>query len=266
MDALELAGTDIASLLTLLFLAAARPLGFILILPVFARFQLNSGVLRGAILVAIVMPLIPGFFPLRDAAALLSFPVYALITMKELLIGLILGILIGVPFWAAQAAGDIIDFQRSASIGSTIDPASGEDTTVSGTLMFLILLLLLAGSGQMTEVLLGGLYESYTLWPLLSPLPDLEREAIFGLLAAIFRVGLVLGLPIVGALLTIELAIALATKYVTQINPFFLSMGVKQIVFVLLLPVYFAALTVFMGGELRDLADIVDTLGGFRAE
>lgn len=251
--------------LSLLF-SAARPLAFIFILPLFTRFGLQQGLIQGGILVAFAAPVFPGVS--ADLQALPPLPVVEIagLLAKELLIGAILALILGLPLWAVVAAGDIIDMQRGASMGTLVDPSTGEETTLTGTLFFLVTALVLISSGWFTEVLLSTLYDSYTGWPVLTGLPPLNPEAgaeALGLLNALLRTGIILSIPILAPLLLAELALALAGRYTQQINVMFVAMSLKQVIYILILPIYFSALIVYVQGEIRDLGETPTVLEGF---
>lgn len=249
-----------------LILAAARPLALIFVLPLFTRFGLQEGLVRGGILVAFAAPVFPG---LTEDMALTGPPEgarLALLIAKELFVGLLLGLILGVPLWAVAAAGDMVELQRGASMATLVDPGSGEDTTPLGTLLFLLTAWVLVTSGWFTEVILASLYGTYAAWPVLASVPPLEPAAAEGALALLdllLRTGLVLSIPLLGPLLLTEVAMGLAGRYTQQINVMFLAMSVKQIVFVLLLPLYFASLVYYVRGEIRDLGGAPEVLDGF---
>lgn len=249
-----------------LLLGSSRPLAFLLVTPLFTRFGLQAGVIRGALLLAFAAPILPGVYAQVAAAPDLQVTMMAGLILKELGIGLLLAMILGVPFWAISAAGDMIDMQRGASMAELVDPGSGDQTTVTGTLFFLIAALLLVSQGWFTEVMLASLYGTYAIWPVLAPLPPLDAvsgAAALGFLDAIGRIGLTLALPIFGPLFLTEIGLALAGKYTQTMNIMFLAMSVKQIVFCILLPIYFTALTYYMLAEMKDLSTAPDTLRGF---
>lgn len=252
--------------LVTLVLSAARPLAFIMITPLFTRFGLQAGLIRGAILLAFAAPVFPGLYAELIVTPEISIPELALLIVKELLIGALLGLLLGIPLWAVAGAGDMIDFQRGAAMATIVDPGSGDETTPTGTLFFLVIALVLAASGWFTEVLLDLLYDTYRTWPVLAPIPALDAEAgelLLNLLDALLETAIVLAIPLFGPLLITEIAMALAGKYTPQINILFLAMSVKQIVYVILLPLYFGGLVYYMQGEVRDLSGTIDALRGF---
>ena len=227
--------------LALLVLCAARPLGFVYLMPLFSRFHLNTGYLRGAVMVAMIMPILPMALGQVAADPGLTQPIRLPgLIAREFVVGAILGLLTGIPFWAAMAAGDIIDLQRGASMAQLIDPGSGGETSVTGTLLLLACLLVLAASGALVPAMFGPLLESYRVVGLFAPLPAVDPETgalALGLLGTLLRSGLLLSLPLVVPLLLVELGIVVATKYLPQLNAMFLSMSVKQGVHALLLAV-----------------------------
>lgn len=257
---------DAQAVLMALLLAAARPLSFLFVVPLFTRFGLQEGVVRGGILVAFAAPIVPGLAVVMMGAEPVTVPMATLLVAKELLIGLVLGLVLGLPLWAVVAAGDLIDMQRGASMATLVDPGGGEETTVSGTLFFLLAALVLVASGWFTEVLLSALYDTYDDWPVLALLPPLEARAAQGfleILDALLETGLVLAVPIFAPLLMTEIALALAGKYTQQLNVMFLAMSLKQIVYVLLLPIYFGALVFYVQDEISDLGSARGVLRGF---
>ena len=261
-----LLGNQSEVLLVALALSAARPLAFIMVTPIFTRFGLQSGIIRGALLLAFSAPV---FFNLRielgGIPPIGNFEFVWLIA-KEILIGLLLALALGIPLWAVATAGDFIDFQRGAAMAELIEPGSGDQTTPTGTLFFLLTALLLASSDWFRDVLLDNLYLTYQHWPVLEPLPALSLEAgagVLELLDDIARTGLTLSIPILGSMFLTEISLAIAGKYVQQLNIMFLAMGVKQLVYAILLPIYFTSLLFFMRGEIAELVGVIDVLDGF---
>jgi len=249
-----------------LALSAARPLAFIMVTPIFTRFGLQAGLIRGALLLAFSAPV---FINLQSELAIvpaISNFQFVILLAKELLIGLLLALVLGIPLWAVSAAGDFIDFQRGASMAELVEPGSGDTTTPTGTLFFLLTAVLLASSDWFRDVLLNNLYLTYHHWPVLEPIPALSLAAGAGVLALlddVVRTGLILSIPIFGSMLLTEISLALAGKYIQQINIMFLAMGVKQIVYAVLLPIYFASLLYFMRGQIAELTGTIDVLKGF---
>ncbi len=249
-----------------LVLGSARVLAFVMVTPIFTRFGLQEGLLRSTLLLAFAAPVFPMVY--MELAALPTpgpFEIFLLV-LKELVIGLILALILGIPLWAVAAAGDIIDMQRGAMMTEMVDPGSGDQTTPTGSLFFLMAALILVSSGWFTEVLLRSLYDTYTIWPVLEPLPAFDPSAawrILDLLDRLCRTGVTLAAPLLGAMLLADLALGLVTKYTMQLNAMFLGMSVKQIIYILLVPAFFASMMYFVTGDIKDLSRHLDEMGNF---
>lgn len=232
----------VRQLVTLLPAAAARPLGYILLLPVFSRFHLNVGYLRGALVVAMILPVMPSAIALAAAdPSLLGIGRLPGLMAAEFLVGALLGLLAGMPMWAALAAGDFIDMQRGAQMAQLFDPGSSDQQSVTGTMLVLVCILVLCAQGILIPALFGPLLDSYRVIPMFAPLAALQPAQgalALRLLDTLLHTGLVLALPVMVPLLLIELAVAIATKYMPQLNSTFLAMSVKQAVYALLMVVY----------------------------
>src|SRR5476651_662691 len=144
-------------------LAACRAMGVVLITPAFNRLGL-TGMIRGCVAVAISIPM---FFPVFDA--LTRMPEHgsvfiAGLLIKEFLIGILIGLLFGIPFWAAEVAGELIDLQRGSTMAQLVDPLSSGESSVMATLLTVMLITLFFMSGGFI-LMVDGYYHSYQLWP-----------------------------------------------------------------------------------------------------
>ena len=258
-------------LLAAMALASARMLGLLLILPLSTRLGL-TGLLRGG--VALALPVAPALLgPLLAAPA--SGVRLLLLGTKEAFVGLVLGIVFAVPFWAAEAAGELVDQQRGSRGAVLPDPSQDAQTGITGTLLVLTLITIFFLNDGM-RMLVDAVYDSYRVWPALEAAPRLAGLAMAAggagggtgnaalLMLRIFdRVlasGFLLASPLLGAMILVELALALVSRFAPQLNVFDLAMSLKGLVYVVGLPLY----AVFLIGYLRDglgpLASFADQL------
>lgn len=258
---------ELTPLLVMLAVIGARPMGFVMLHPIFGRFGISTGLLRGAVIVAMTAPVLPAAMAIAaDRPEMLRPAAVPALVMAELFIGALLGLLTGIPFWAATAAGDFIDNQRSASMANLFDPQSSTESSVTGTFLILTCILVLAAEGVLFPTVFGPLMQSYGLFPPMAglTLPDpAQAELALRLLDQILRAGLILALPVLIPLLLVELVIAIAVKYTQQINAMFLSMSVKQAVNALIMVVYAALLARYAVGQIGQGPFGADALSPF---
>jgi type III secretory pathway component EscT len=97
-----------------------------------------------------------------DASSHPSLALWGGLMIKEVVVGLVVGMVLGAPIWSAQFTGDVIDSQRNAT-GQLPDPSS-VDATVTGTVMSLTIMALYFASGCF-QLTLRAIYDSYRTWP-----------------------------------------------------------------------------------------------------
>jgi type III secretion protein T len=236
--------------------ALARMLAMMVVFPVFDRLGV-TGFIRNSIAVVISIPLIPMIAAHLEGEQL-SFGLIVALILKEVVVGLVVGVVLAVPLYAAEAAGDILDLQRGSSAASLSDPLGSSQSAITGTLLALIVIALYFASGCF-DLTLRAIYDSYGIWPVRRILPLFSREAgglFLSLLDTIVSTGLMLIGPVVVCLLLVDLLFALIARAAPSLQPFYLSMTVKNLVFSLVLVLYSAFLVGYMKNGLVVFLDV----------
>jgi type III secretion protein T len=236
-----------------------RTLGLFAALPIFNP-QLVPGMLRlgaGAAMGLLVAPaLMPAVHAEHSALQLLF------VLGKEAFVGFALGYVLAIPFWAFEAVGFFIDNQRGASISATLNPLTGNDSSPLGILFnqaFIVFFFVCGGF----LLVLGALYDSFQLWPVFDWTPTLRAGTVtlwLELLDRFVRLSLLYSAPVIVAMFLAELGLALVSRFVPQLQVFFLAMPIKSGLAILVLMVY--AGTLFDEGRdsIDALANIVPFL------
>ncbi len=240
-------------------LTFARPLGFIIAFPIFTWFGLQ-GMVRNVTAIAFGSPFLLMIYA-QVAAAPEPFPAeyIVLLTGKEFLVGITLGILLGVPFWAAEMAGAYVDVYRGTSAATVVSPDQMSEPLVSGALFSIALVAIFLAMGGLRMVL-GLLYESYDIWPFFEMLPQITGDiypVFIELLGRIAVISLGLGAPIMIAMFIGELALAFTSRFAPQINIFDAMLSIKNIIFLLVLPPYLYLLAQYYGRDVLDLPGLL---------
>ncbi|WP_437883369.1 type III secretion system export apparatus subunit SctT [Pseudomonas sp. LRF_L74] len=254
-------------LLSAFGLAVARALGLVLITPAFNRLGL-SGMLRSAVAVVISIPVAPlAFAALGQMEQPPGALTYAGLLIKELVIGVIVGLLFGIPFWAAEVAGELIDLQRGSTMAQLLDPLQIGESSVMSTFLSVILIALFFMSGGFLAML-DGFYQSYRLWPAQDFAPVLAQQSVLQMLHILDRImyiGVMMIAPLVVALLVADLMLAYLSRMAPQLHVFDLSMPVKNLLFAVLLTLYAAFLLPYMFSQLGDLPQAFQQMVGMLA-
>ncbi|OZI46656.1 type III secretion system export apparatus subunit SctT [Bordetella genomosp. 5] len=243
-----------------LALTQPRILALCVMLPIFSR-QSMPGMLRYAVAAAIGLIIVPVLMP-RYAAFDPSWIDLVLLVAKEVFVGLVLGFLVAIPFWIFEAVGFVIDNQRGASLGATINPATGNDSSPMGILFNqAFMVFFLAGGGFM--LMLTMLYDSFRLWDLFSWAPTLSRESVplmLDQLSRFARLVLLFAAPAIVAMFLAELGLALVSRFAPQLQVFFLAMPIKSGLALLVLVLYMGTLFEYAGDATEHIRTIVPFL------
>lgn len=243
-------------------LTSARPLGFIVVFPLFTWLGLQ-GMIRNVTAIAFGAPFIALIYArLANTTDPLPAEYIVMLSGKEFLVGVTLGIVLGVPFWGAEMAGAYVDVYRGSSSATVVSPDQMSEPLVSGAVFSIALVAIFLIMGGLRTVL-GILYDSYEIWPFFEILPRINGDlypVFIELLGAVARISLALGAPLLIAMFVAELALAFTSRFAPQINIFDAMLSIKNIVFLLVLPPYLYLLARYYGAEVLDLPGLVDIL------
>lgn len=156
---------------------------------------------------------------------------YALIVAKETITGLILGLGANMCMSIVNFAGSIADMETGLSMATLMDPATNQNTSITGVLYQYALMLMMIASG-MYRYFMGALADSFTLIPvngaifhagkLMNTMIDFMSQYIF--------LGFRIVLPIFCVILLLNAVLGVLAKVAPQMNMFAVGMQLKVIV------------------------------------
>lgn len=232
--------TELYDWLTTLVFAFVRPLGMAFFFPLFNSGNLGGSLIRNGVLIAIILPILPMLYLNPELHAKGTWPTFLL---TEIIVGVLLGFCLTIPFWAVDMAGFLIDTLRGATMGTLFNPSLGAQTSIFGLLFtqFLFAFFLLGGGFDQVLTLL---YSSYQYIPPGKPLVFDQSllDFLLGIWQSLYRLCLSFSMPAVICMVMADLALGLINRSAQQLNVFFLSMPIKSAValFLLLLSLPFA--------------------------
>ena len=226
-----------------------RPSIIFLIVP-FLSTGVISGALQLTMTFALVLPLAPMIIP-----TFIENPPgnshLMLILLKEAMIGMVFGLIAGIPFWIAEGVGFIVDNQRGTSMASVFNPLSGESTSPLGVLLNIASTALFFVSGCFI-VFLSVFYGSYLLWPIDAVLPHFDERFInyfLGIGDHLLRSIVLYASPMLVVMFLSDLGLGLMNRFAQQLNVFTISMPVKSGLALFILSLYVTILFGFFKDE-----------------
>jgi type III secretion protein T len=212
----------LAVALTLPRIAAA-----FLILPLMTQ-ETVPALVRNSFFVSLAIVAYPIAAPAGAGAAMMQ-STWALIVLKEIFVGTVIGFSFGAVFWALGAAGNVIDVKVGSSMANVMDPISGHQTSLTGLFLSQFGMWLFMATGAFT-LFLDILLSSYKLWPVGNAMPPLHGGGV-GYFASQFNylmtAVLMFSAPALIITSLLDIALGLVNRYAQQLNVFSLSMPIK---------------------------------------
>lgn len=182
------------------------------ILRVLFTIALSTALIMNLNITSAIMP--------GDTAALVNAVVY------ELMLGGMLAFGISTAFAAFQLGGRILDIQMGFGIAEVIDPQSGNQDPLLGTLLNLLaLIIFFIADGH--HLLITGIAFSLEQLPIGGAVTAWNPQILAAQFGLMFIYGIVLVAPVIILLLLVDIGLAVASRAMPQVNIFILSIPIK---------------------------------------
>lgn len=156
---------------------------------------------------------------------------YTIIVMKEAVTGFLIGFGANLCTAVVSFAGQIADMEMGLSMASLFDPATKQQTTITGVYYNYMVLLLLMISG-MHRYLLKALAETYELIPINGAVfhDDALLQALITFMGDYIIVGFRICLPIFAVMIILNAVLGILAKVSPQLNMFAVGIQLKVLV------------------------------------
>lgn len=175
---------------------------------------------------------------------------YALIVMKEAVVGLLIGFAASICTSIVNFAGSIADMETGLSMVTLMDPTSRDSSSITGVLYQYVLMLIMIATG-MYRYLFTAFADTYNLIPVNGAV--LRSEALLSSMIEFLGDYVIIGfrivLPIFCAILLLNAVLGILAKVSPQMNMF--AVGIQLKILVGLSVIFFTA------GMLPGMADFV---------
>ncbi len=168
------------------------------------------------------------------------------ILAQQVIIGVALGFSMRLAFGAVQTAGEFIGLQMGLSFASFFDPGTNASTSVLSRLLNLIaVLVFLALDGHL--LLLAGLVHTFEVLPIAdTQLSSAGLGILLDWSAQVLILGLVMALPLITALLTMNLAMGILNRTAPQLSVFAVGFPLSLLAGLLMLTIVLPQTTPFL--------------------
>lgn len=213
---LELTDAQIATWVASFILPLFRIAAVLMTMPIFGTKMVPARI-RLYFAVAITVVVVPGLPPIPEVNPLSLSGL--LLIAEQIIIGAIFGLSLQLFFQVFVIAGQVVAIQMGMAFASMVDPVNGVNVAVvSQFLSMLVTLLFLAMNGHL--VVFEVVAESFTTLPVGSGLLINHFWDLAGRLSWVLGAALLLVLPVITALLVVNIAFGVMTRAAPQLNIF----------------------------------------------
>lgn len=251
--------------LPVFLLAMIRIMSFLVTVPIFSYRNIPTGykVGLGFFLALIVTPTLHVQIQTIDEF-------FLLLAIKEVVVGLSVGFIAAMIFYAIQVAGGFIDMQMGFAMASIFDPQTGIQTPITGRYFYIFaILLLLSINGH--HMLINGIMNSFNL-------VSVDKLVFFNQTGNIahfvmdafkkmFLIAFQMSFPVVVSLFLVDLALGLVARTVPQINIFVVGFPLKIfagfVVILLIISTIFFMIQRIFQEMMNAMGTLLKLFGGF---
>src|SRR5690625_617553 len=211
------------SIIPTFLLIFARILAFFMMLPIFSYRTIPTTFKIGfSFFLSLVTMSVLG------STAVQVDHLFFMLLLKEVMVGLLIGLIAYIIVSAVQIAGGFIDFQMGFAVANVIDPQTGAQSPLIGQYFYMFaLLFLLSVNGH--HLLIDGVINSYQFIPLDSFLSfnDQFSSFIINTFNKMFLIAFQISIPLVGCLFLVDVALGIIARTVPQLNVFVVGLPLK---------------------------------------
>ncbi len=201
-----------------------RVSAFLLVLPFFsvANFPVTLRVAMAALTALLLAPLLPAV-----ALAHLGWPELLGLMAQEISIGLLMGFISRMVFYAVDLAGNFVAAELGLNMGVILNPLEGHSSQVPGMVLFFLASVVMF-TLDLHHWVLAGFQQTYSVLPIGGAgLSGALFEAVVKHTSRIFVVALQIAAPIIAVSFVITLVFSVLSRAVSQMNVFTESFGFR---------------------------------------
>lgn len=194
------------------------------------------------------------------ALAAPMLPVFLYWVVKEMLVGLVAGLVVRMFISVLLVGGEMIDMQMGLGMAKAFDP--GTNASISLTAQYLNILFILVfflGNGHLTLIRIT--VQSFAILPLGSYVINFDSFTLLpALLGNVFLLAAKLSIPVVVVEIIVTFAVGIIMRVIPQINIFVVNIQFKLITGMLVLVLLVPSLTAFMENLLTICVENIETV------
>ncbi|QUI23242.1 flagellar type III secretion system protein FliR [Vallitalea pronyensis] len=185
---------------------------------------------------------------------------YAILVVKEFIVGWIIGFGAYLAFSIITLAGQLIDYQIGFTMVNVFDPLSQVQITITGNLYYYLLLLMMLATNT-HYILIKGLVNSFEWIPIgTSTFKIGLYTEIINFFGDFFIIALQIAAPMIGSMLIINVVLGILARATPQMNMFVVGLPLKLMVGLVVLLITLAVFPHVSDWIFERMLKLVDTI------
>lgn len=160
---------------------------------------------------------------------------YAILTLKEMVVGLILGFMCSLCFYIVNFAGQLMDIEMGLSMATMFDPLSNMQISITGNIYNYFLMLMLVVT-NMHYYIIRAIVDSFTYFNVgQAVFRNGLKDIMVDFMGNYFMIAVRIVLPLFCCMLMINVVLGVLTKAAPQMNMFVVGIQIKVMAGILVL-------------------------------
>jgi len=173
----------------------------------------------------------------------------------ELLIGISIGLIAAMPFYAMQMGGFVMGYQVGLSLAESFNPELDSSGSVIGLLLFFMTIFIFIGLGGF-ELLFLALADSFHTAPIgMFTAGDVPLDMFVEVITSGFELAIRIASPVIAAVAMSQVAMGLVMKTMPQVNIMSIGFAIQILTGLILLMLMINVMGVVAGQEFDRVLD-----------
>ncbi|HHV00794.1 MAG TPA: flagellar biosynthetic protein FliR [Defluviitoga tunisiensis] len=203
-----------------------RLIGIVLFIPLFSSqfLPVHTKVFISLFISYLILPSVNDTMPLNSSVG--SIVYYMILNF---LIGITIGFITNILFYAVQFAGETIGMQMGFSVANVFDPLSNDEISILSEFSFLFsVLFFFIIKGPL--ILYTLVIDSFNKIPVIFNL-NFENYSLFSQkLFDVIIIGVKLSMPVIAFMILIKVALGIVSRLIPQVNVFMVGIPIEILV------------------------------------
>jgi len=199
------------------------------------------------------------FVPLQTLPPTIDIASLAPMLFTELLIGIAIGLIAGLPMVAIQMGGYLMGYQMGLSLAESFNPELDTNSSVIGQLLFYLSIFIYISVGGFETIFIILTDSFHTIGSGTFSAGEMPLELLLDVLNSGFELAIRVAAPIMGVVSMLLIAMGFIMKTMPQINIMSIGFSIQILAGLSILMLLIATIGMIAGDEMIHALEVINT-------